>query len=332
MPSLYRTPRWSPRRRPGATLVRVAAHKKRTQEWTRLRLPIPLEATDAVSALCIELGAPGVVTGQVDFRRKKKSTRTVRSTRIEAYFPPDVPRRPLEKRLRAALSNVRTHFSKLDPARAEIEPFETGDYGTAWRAHFPPITVGKRLLIAPTWHDVKDDSRHVIRIDPGQAFGTGHHPTTRGCLLEIEQACTSEPPARGLDVGCGSGVLALAMRAFGVRRVAAVDNDRIAVEATADAAKTNGLGPVSTGPSLESRRGQYDLIVANLFANLLVELAPRLAARLAPGGRVIVSGLLENQEKDVRAALRGAGLRIRRRRCLSTWVTLVAQSPRAREA
>ncbi|MDG2306405.1 MAG: 50S ribosomal protein L11 methyltransferase [Candidatus Binatia bacterium] len=304
----------------------------RKQKWTRLRLPVPLEATDAIAALCIELGAPGVVTGQTDFRRKKKtSTRVARTTRIEAYFPPDVPRRRLEKQLRTALEGVQTHFAKLDPKRANVEPFETGDYGNAWRAHFPPITVGKYLVIAPSWHDVEDEGKHILRVDPGQAFGTGHHPTTRGCLLEVEQACAKTPPKRGLDVGCGSGVLALAMRAFGVRRVAAVDNDPIAIEATIDAAKTNGLGPIATGASLQSRRGRYDLIVANLFANLLAELAPALAARLTPGGKLIVSGLLDSQEKDVRKALRGAGLRIRRRRCLSTWVTLVAQAPAAPE-
>lgn len=304
----------------------------RTQRWTRLRLPVPIEATDAVSALCIELGAPGVVTGQTDFRRKKKTTRVKRTTRIEAYFPPDVPRRRLERHLRAALTDAAGHFGKLDPKRAEIEPFETGDYGTAWRAHFPPITVGRTLLIAPTWHDVDANGRRVLRIDPGQAFGTGHHPTTRGCLLEIERACLGSTRARGLDVGCGSGVLALAMRALGVGRVAAVDNDPLAVEATRAAATENGLGPIATGASLQSRRGAYDLVVANLFANLLVELAPRLAARLAPGGRLIVSGLLDSQEKDVRRALRAAGLRIRHRRCLSTWVTLVADAPARAEA
>ena len=83
----------------------------RRQRWTRLRLPVPHEATDAVAALCIELGAPGVVTGQSDFRRRKKSTRTSRSTQMEAYFPPDVPRRRLEGRLRAALDDVRRHFT-----------------------------------------------------------------------------------------------------------------------------------------------------------------------------------------------------------------------------
>lgn len=301
----------------------------KTQVWTRLTLPVPLEAVDAVSALCIELGAPGVVTGQTDLRRKKKSsTRVARTTRIEAYFPPDVPKRRLEPALLRSLAAVRAEFGRLDPERAELEDFEAGDYGTAWRVHFPPITIGKRLRIVPSWHEVDPDDRIALQIDPGQAFGTGHHPTTRGCLLEIEHACAREAPSRGLDVGCGSGVLALAMRAFGVRRVAAVDNDPVAVEATREAAQANGLTPIATGASLSSRRGKYDLIVANLFANLLVELAPALAARLAPGGRLIVSGLLESQEKDVRAALRRAGLRMHRRRCLSTWVTLVVRAPK----
>lgn len=302
------------------------------QIWTRLRLPVPLDAVDAVSALCIDLGAPGVVTEQTDFRRRKKAPRRVRrTTRIEAYFPPDVARARLELRLGRALEGVRKEFRGLDPSRAQLEDFETGDYGTSWRVHFPPIAVGKRLRIVPSWHEVAPDERIVLQIDPGQAFGTGHHPTTRGCLLEIEQACAKVPPARGLDVGCGSGVLALAMRALGVGRVAAVDHDPLAVEATAEATRVNGLGPVATGASLASRRGSYELIVANLFANLLVELAPKLSARLAPRGTLIVSGLLESQEKDVRAALRRAGLRMHRRRCLSTWVTLVARAPARKE-
>jgi len=298
----------------------------RRQRCTRLSLRVPHDAVDAVAALCIELGAPGVVTGQTDLRRGPASPQATRGARVEAYFPPDVPRRPLERRLRAALEEVRKHFTKLHPNRARIEPFATEEYGTAWRAHFPPIAVGKRLLIAPSWHEVDGAGRHVLRIDPGRAFGTGHHPTTRSCLLEIERACAPRPPARGLDVGCGSGVLALAMRSLGVPRVTAVDDDPIALEATREAARANRLEPLTLGRSLESRRGRYELVVANLFANLLVRLAPTLARRLAPGGTLILSGLLESQEAEVRAALRAAGLPVHRRRCLSTWVTLTAQA------
>ena len=300
----------------------------RTPLWTRLRLPVPHEATEAVADLCLELGAPGVVTGQSDLRRKAKTKRNSRSTRIEAYFPPEVPRRTLARDLRRALAQVQTHFPALNPNRAEIEPFESADYGTSWRAHFPPIKVGKNLQIAPSWHDLPSSPRRVLRIDPGQAFGTGHHATTRGCLLEIEHRCLENPPARGLDVGCGSGILALAMRALGVTRVVAVDNDPLAIAATEEAARQNDLEPIVTGASLASRRGRYELITANLFANLLVELAPRLASHLTPDGTLIVSGLLESQEKPVRAALRRSGLLVQRRRNLSTWVTLVAEPAR----
>ena len=199
--------------------ARMMVMAKAPAQWTRLRVPVPLEAVDAVAALCFELGASGVVTGQTDFRRRKTSTRTQRSTRIEAYFPPEFSRRSLDRLIRGGLEETQRHFPRLDPTRAIVDGFETQDYSGSWKAHFPPIPVGRRLLIAPSWHEIHSGKRRVLRIDPGQAFGTGHHPTTHGCLLEIERACSDASPTRGLDVGCGTGVLALAMRAFGIRRV-----------------------------------------------------------------------------------------------------------------
>ena len=159
-------------------------------------------------------------------------------------------------------------------------------------------------------------------IDPGQAFGTGHHSTTRGCLLAIEEECARRTVRSGLDVGTGSGVLAIALRRLGVPRVVAIDNDPLAVSATEAAVQANDCAPIRIGAKFGDARGRYDLVVANLYSGLLVKLAKNIANRVGPGGSLIVSGLLESQETEVRKALRAQGLRLRRRRAIATWVTL----------
>jgi ribosomal protein L11 methyltransferase len=198
------------------------------------------------------------------------------------------------------------------------------DYSTSWKDHFRPLTVGRSLRIASPWHEVVDDGRLVIRIDPGQAFGTGQHPTTRGCLLEIERALARRGAASGLDLGCGSGVLAFAMRGLGVKHVVAVDNDPAARAATAAGSALNGYDDIRIGADVKRLRRRFELIVANLFSRVLVDLAPTLVGLLAPGGRLIVSGLLARQEDEVRRALARCGLRIEQRRAISGWVTLSA--------
>lgn len=293
-----------------------------------MRLRLPPDATDALGSLCVELGAPGVVTSQRDLRRASASS-PPRTTSFEAYFPPELDRRKLTPALERAVDAVAREFRGVQRRSLRIEAFPLPDYGSMFREQFPPLHVGRRLLITPSWHEPSANGRAILRIDPGQAFGTGHHPTTRGCLLAIEELTTAKsarPPAsaRGLDVGCGTGILALAMRALGVASVVAIDNDPLAREATRHAARENGIDSVRVGAELAKTRGPFDLIVANLFSRLLVDLAESLASRLAPAGALVVSGLLLDQEKDVRAALRRAGLAIRSRRCLSTWVTLVA--------
>jgi ribosomal protein L11 methyltransferase len=295
-----------------------------------MRLRVPPDAADALGSLCVELGAPGVVTSQRDLRRAAAAS-PPRTTSFEAYFPPELDRRKLGPALIRAVEAVAREFPGVQRRSLRIEAFPLPDYGSMFRDQFPPLNVGRHLLITPSWHEPAANGRAVLRIDPGQAFGTGHHPTTRGCLLAIEDLVAT-PPARGLDVGCGTGILALAMRALGVASVVAVDNDPLAREATRHAARENAIDRVRVGASLATVRGRFDLIVANLYSRLLTELADSFASRLAPTGSLIVSGLLLDQEKSVRAALRGAGLDIRSRRCLSTWVTLVAAPRRARTA
>ncbi len=304
--------------------------------WARLRLRVPEDAAESLGVACIERGATGTITGQRDLRREPRGRPRSSTTRFEAYFPPRKARAGLEAALRADVTRLRAQHPRLDPAAVRLEPFPLPDYRPVLRGHFPPVTVGKRLLVCAPWASrsaieaAGGHDRIVLRVEPGQAFGTGHHATTRGCLVAIERApATSASRAggsirrtRGLDVGSGSGVLALAMRVLGVHEVVAVDNDPLARDATRKTVADGGGGMIRVARDLAAVRGRYDLVVANLFADLLVELAPRLAACLAPRGRLIVSGLLARQEGAVTRALEVQGLVVARRTSRATWVTL----------
>lgn len=305
------SPRGKPRRKTSAG-----------ETWTHAQIPVPAVAEEAVAALCLELGAPGVQTGERDLRRKEASSALPTRIRIDAWFPPAVSRARLKHALVSGLKRIHASFPGVAPERVKLTPFVVGDYGESWRENFPPLRIGRSFLVTPSWHAVEAGRRHRIEIDPGQAFGTGHHSTTRGCLLAIEEECSRRSVKSALDIGTGSGVLAIALRRLGVHRVVAIDNDPLAVAATEAAVEANECAPVRVGAKFSEARGRYDLVVANLYSGLHVKLAKNIAARVAPGGSLIVSGLLERQENEVREALRAQGLRLRRRRAIATWVTL----------
>ena len=319
---------------------------KRQQPWTRLTVRVPAAVADALGARCIELGAPGVVTDERDLRRDAttdgKVRRTLRPTaaRFTAYFPPRLDPRRLEAELHLCLDKLARELPEARHRSLKLEPYEPESWASTWREHFPPVRVGRRLLIAPSWTPARElrragAGRIVLRVDPARAFGTGHHPTTRGCLVALERVCAGGVPRRGLDVGCGTGVLAVAMRALGVAAVVGVDTDPVARASTLECAAANAVDAVRVLPSLGRVRGRHDVVTANLFAGLLVSLAGQLAARTKPGGHLIVAGLLASQESDVRRALERAGFALLRRECRATWsvLTLVrAPHPEARSA
>jgi ribosomal protein L11 methyltransferase len=322
---------------------------KPAERWTRFSLRVPAAVADPLGTRCIELGAPGVVVGERNLRRDATTDGGVRparpaaTARFTAYFPPDVDPHWLEAQLRACLDAIARELPGEHQRSFHLEPFQPPRLGRASRGHFPPVRVGKRLLVAPSWTSAKDlrtaaGRRIVLQVDPAQAFGTGHHPTTRGCLVALERICAAgSPPRRGLDIGSGTGILAVAMRALGVPAVTAVDTDPAARAATLACAAANDFADVRVAGSLGRARGQYEVITANLFAGLLIDLAPQLAARVRPRGHLIVAGLLASQEADVLRALRRAGFRPARRECRATWSTLTlvrsaTPVPRARAA
>jgi ribosomal protein L11 methyltransferase len=175
------------------------------------------------------------------------------------------------------------------------------DWVRLTQSQFAPVPITPGFWIVPSWHEPPDGAERVIRLDPGLAFGTGTHPTTRMCLRWIaHHASAGAPWPRVLDYGCGSGILAIAAALFGAREVDAVDIDPAAVQASADNARRNGVA-IDTGPP-ERARGTYALVLANILASPLKLLAPLLAGHVAPGGDLVLAGILERQADELKAA------------------------------
>ncbi|MBM3367356.1 MAG: 50S ribosomal protein L11 methyltransferase [Betaproteobacteria bacterium] len=188
----------------------------------------------------------------------------------------------------------------------QVSRVEDDDWVRRTQAQFSPIRCGERIWIVPSWHQAPDPGALNIRLDPGLAFGTGSHPTTRLVLAWLErELCDAEvDPPRVLDYGCGSGILALAAALLGAREVAATDLDPQALEATRTSARANGVALQITAPDA-LRSGTFDIVVANILANPLFALEPILAGRTRPGGRLALSGILAAQADDVLAAYAG---------------------------
>ena len=216
------------------------------------------------------------------------------------------------------------------------------DWANAWKRHFPVLRVGRRLVIRPTWRRHRAAAGEVVlALDPGMAFGTGLHPTTRLCLAGVERLADAGlvAGARVLDVGCGSGILAVAAARFGAREVLGVDIDPLAVEATAANARRNRVARIvrARAGSLPATGRPYDLVLANLIASLLVRLAAELYGAVRPGsgmagsgragsgGRLLAGGIFVDREPEVRRALAAAGFRLVGRDEEGDWVALEAE-------
>ena len=211
-----------------------------------------------------------------------------------------------------------------------VRTVREADWADAWKAYFPVMRIGRRLVIRPTWrrHRAAADDV-VVALDPGMAFGTGLHPTTRLCLAALEPLADDGrlTDARILDVGCGSGILAIAALKLGASTALGVDTDPIAVESTAANAARNGLEDrlSARAGSLPTDTGPFEVVLANLVAGVLIPLAPLLLAEVAPTGTLLASGIFADREDEVREAFESAGLRITDRATEGEWVALVVR-------
>ncbi len=273
--------------------------------WLALRVAVPSGVGEAVADFLSDAGAPAVTREVGD-----AGERVV----VEAHVPAAD-----HARLADALDR---YLATLDAGGTpETGPVPVLDWEAVFRRHHRPIVIGERLLVAPPWDVPVASGREVLVVEPGRAFGTGQHATTRGCLEEIEAAVATAAVRRALDVGTGSGVLAAALSRLGVPDVVALDADPDAIGVARGNLARNGAAGVRVfAGTAAACRGRFDLVVANLLAGTLVAEAAVLDARTAPSGRLVVSGILAHQVDDVIAAF--PGWRAAATRAEQEWRTL----------
>ena len=276
-----------------------------------------------IDARCGELEALGVsgfiVEDEEDFRNflennrqywdyvdEDLSARYAGLSRIKFYFTDD----------EAGIQQLRAVLARYP--ECTVANVQDSDWENNWREYYKPIEIGERLVVVPEWEAVPDNGRLPLRLDPGLIFGTGSHATTKMCLRALEKAAA--PGRKVLDLGCGSGILGIGAQVLGCAECTGVDIDPKAPDVACANAALNGIGSdrfaVYAGDVLQDgamvrRLGSgYDIVLANIVADVIIALAPRVKDFLKEDGTFICSGIIDGREGEVEAALKGAGLTI----------------------
>lgn len=309
--------------------------------WLEVSLTVSGEAAEAVADVLARFAPEGVAleATRLEVSPDDDQARPAGDVIVRAYLPADDEVEGKRARLEEAL----WHLGQLLPLPAPAyRSVAEADWAEAWKANFKPVHLGRRLVIVPAWLQPELPPQAVaIRLDPGMAFGTGTHPTTQLCLLAIERHL--RPGQAMVDLGTGSGILAIAAAKLGAARVLALDIDAEATRVARENAAANGVErqvQVHDGSLAELRAGAFGpawpnapLVVANILARVIVNLMEAgLAEVVAPGGLLVVSGILEGQAYQVRAAMSMAGLEVVAQERLEDWVAIVGRRGSAPES
>jgi ribosomal protein L11 methyltransferase len=288
-------------------------------DYVALTIDIPDDLAEHAAFLLHEAGAGGVeVRDAEQLPPPGLSGPPPRRAVVIGYFDGSADGDEIEAEIRTDLERQ----ADGREIRSGVARLAEENWAETWKLHFQPILAADRLWVLPPWEARRDD-RPAVVIEPGMAFGTGGHATTLLCLEALVEALGRRPGASVLDVGCGSGILGIGARLLGAGRVAMIDNDPVAVEVARENAAKNGVpGLETSGTPVAELPGTFDLVVANILANPLVELAAPIAARVAEGGELYLSGILGTQADEVAAAYRSRGFGTVARRDRGEWALL----------
>jgi ribosomal protein L11 methyltransferase len=303
--------------------------------WLEVSLIVDGELAEAVAEVLARFIPNGVAIETTAIQSDPENEGyPIGPLRVCGYLPLDDRLEETRHKVEQALWYLGRISSLPDP---QYRTVQEEDWAEAWKEHYHPIAIGQRLIIVPAWLESPDPTRIPIRMDPGMAFGTGTHPTTQLCLELAETILTSRvldeksPQSSVIDVGCGSGILSVAAIKLGAAHALGVDIDSRAVEVSRENAVLNGVAEQYTagiGSVAEIERGDFDLrraplIFANILALVLIRLfEDGLAELLSPGGHLILSGILADQQEAVLAAAQAHGLALCDHRQINDWVAL----------
>lgn len=311
-------------------------------QWIEAAFRSSPEDIDAFCERLTALGAEGlVIEDEADFRRFLEQNRQ--------YW--DYVDEELESRYRG-VSRVKLYVEDTPEGRAQLAAFTDGtgletecrtvadeDWAESWKQYYKPIEIGERLLILPSWEPIPEaPERLVLRLDPGLAFGTGGHATTRMCLEALEKY--AGPEKFVLDLGCGSGILGIGALVLGCAYCAGCDVDPKSPDAALENSRLNGINPaiyhmyvgdILADAGLRAELGAgYDIVLANIVSDVIIPLAPYARGFMAPRGVFITSGIIEGRQNEVRSALTATGFEIAAHESEEGWHMFVCTLPEAK--
>lgn len=316
-------------------------------KWNKFRLQTTTQAEDIVSSILTDLGIEGVeIEDKIPLTQKEKEQMFVDIlpetalddgvAYLSFYLEESEDKETVLEKVRKELDEMR-EFLDLGSCTIEESQTEDVDWVNNWKQYFHQFYVDD-ILIIPSWEDVKpeDEGKMIIHIDPGTAFGTGMHETTQLCIRQIKKYVTDT--TRILDVGCGSGILGMLALKFGAAYSVGTDLDPCAIDATHENMKENGVSKdryeVMIGNIIDDKEIQdcvgyekYDVVAANILADVLVALTPVIVNQLKPGGIYITSGIIDDKEEVVKQAVSDAGLELLDVTYQGEWVCVTARKP-----